>query len=653
MVERNLKPFKEAVASLAVAPGLRYKDTSAYGITENEITVTAGGSQFGTTGNPGRDAKTYKDVLRIGGKTFMRHQVDPALPPEADREGGADSKARPGRWALGMDDGDVLVDEALTRTEKPSKLAADLSKALASLEKDPSPSRYDTKLRKKMVSGTRGLGIDTSAGRLWVTESQPHRVLRLEPYDLRQSISDVEGQMEKGEEPRTIPRVTSGPLASRGSEGFDLVPLSGQDAEKMLDTLVEYAEQLKDATDDGISFSLSGSGDMTCSSAGCRDTERFTGEVSSKAREKRVTDGRVTAFMSARFSIDGKPAGQCTSEPRTFTVKGTSVSGTLTCSNAGAGPLFTSISAAYKNRAEAESRARNGATVRYSIPLTADTHVSAQALAKVEAKKLADLAKSERAAAKCATSHSFPSGTQVLLADGTTRAIEDIHVGDRVAASAPRTGITAARPVTNIFTNEDDKDFTQFTITTEQGPGTITATDNHPFWVANDQQWKEAGELQVGDELRTPDDAHATVTEVRDQQGPQRTHDLTVNDLHTYYVLAGDTPVLVHNSGGCPDLDALLQSGMRPAKGKTTHAGREYQKHMNRGDLPVVPGKELATAGQNLLKDILTNPQTTRSAVKSGNFAGGTRYIMPDPDGGRGIGATFDANGQFQYFGRY
>lgn len=74
---------------------------------------------------------------------------------------------------------------------------------------------------------------------------------------------------------------------------------------------------------------------------------------------------------------------------------------------------------------------------------------------------------------------------------------------------------------------------------------------------------------------------------------------------------------------------------------------------MNRGGLPVVPGKELKTAGQDLLDDILANPQTSRSAVNSGNFAGGTGCIMPDPAGGRGIGATFDANGQFQYFGRY
>lgn len=30
-----------------------------------------------------------------------------------------------------------------------------------------------------------------------------------------------------------------------------------------------------------------------------------------------------------------------------------------------------------------------------------------------------------------------------------------------------------------------------------------------------------------------------------------RTYNLTVDDLHTYYVLAGDTPVLVHNSDSC------------------------------------------------------------------------------------------------------
>lgn len=37
---------------------------------------------------------------------------------------------------------------------------------------------------------------------------------------------------------------------------------------------------------------------------------------------------------------------------------------------------------------------------------------------------------------------------------------------------------------------------------------------------------------------------------MRRHTGSQRTYDLTVDSVHTYYVVAGDTPVLVHNCGG-------------------------------------------------------------------------------------------------------
>jgi hypothetical protein len=181
----------------------------------------------------------------------------------------------------------------------------------------------------------------------------------------------------------------------------------------------------------------------------------------------------------------------------------------------------------------------------------------------------------------------------------------------------------------------------------------IRATEGHPFWLPELHQWVGAGQLQVGSLLQTSSGTWVQVVQVAKRTATQRVHNLTINKLHTYHVLADTAPLLVHDCGGGPDLDALSQSGMRPAKGNTTHAGREYQKHMNRGDLPVVPGKQLKSAGQDMLDDILTNPKTATSPVNSGNFAGGTRYIMPDPAGGRGIGATFDANGQFQYFGRY
>jgi hypothetical protein len=124
-------------------------------------------------------------------------------------------------------------------------------------------------------------------------------------------------------------------------------------------------------------------------------------------------------------------------------------------------------------------------------------------------------------------------------------------------------------------------------------------------------------------------------------------YNLAIDDIHTYYVLAGNMPVLVHNTGPCtPDLTAMSATGARPAKGGLTHAGREYQKHMGRGELPVVGGKDFDMAGQNLLDDILTAPGTRTVVNSGGNFQGGSTFIRSD-----GIGATFDANGTFQYFG--
>ncbi|MFI9366750.1 polymorphic toxin-type HINT domain-containing protein [Kitasatospora sp. NPDC053057] len=266
------------------------------------------------------------------------------------------------------------------------------------------------------------------------------------------------------------------------------------------------------------------------------------------------------------------------------------------------------------------------------------------------------------AKARASLCHSFTAGTLVLMADGQRKPIEQLVVGDEVLATDPQTGKTTHKAVTAVIETPNDEDFTDLSLQGTQaagasdGPGksTLTTTWHHPFWSLTSGRWTEASELHLGEELRTPDGAAVAVTGVRNYHQQVLTYNLTIADLHTYYVLAGNTPVLVHNSTPCgPDLDALSKSGMRPDKGKMTRAGREYQKHMNRGDLPVVPGKELDSTGQNLLDDILTNPNTTVGPVTSGNFAGGTRYVMPDAAGGRGFGATFDANGDFQYFGRY
>ncbi|MEV7773311.1 RHS repeat-associated core domain-containing protein [Kitasatospora sp. NPDC086791] len=153
--------------------------------------------------------------------------------------------------------------------------------------------------------------------------------------------------------------------------------------------------------------------------------------------------------------------------------------------------------------------------------------------------------------------NSFPSGTKVLMGDGTLKSIEDIHEGDVVMATDPQTGETHPEPVTATITTPDDKDFTDLTLTDDAGPrgppaadqAKITSTHHHPYWSETRRQWVDAGELTPGEHLRQPDGTTLTIQTVRNYPYAVTTHNLTVNLLHTYYVLAGATPVLVHNCG--------------------------------------------------------------------------------------------------------
>ncbi|MER7822688.1 polymorphic toxin-type HINT domain-containing protein [Streptomyces sp. NPDC096097] len=150
--------------------------------------------------------------------------------------------------------------------------------------------------------------------------------------------------------------------------------------------------------------------------------------------------------------------------------------------------------------------------------------------------------------------NSFPTGTRVQMADGTSKAIEDVQVGDKVLATDPQTGRTEAKTVTATITTPDDKEFTDLTLTDDANPRgppvTLTSTSHHPHWSETRRQWLDAGDFAEGEQLRRPDGSTVTVKVTRNYPLAVTTHNLTVDDFHTYYVLAGATPVLVHNCGG-------------------------------------------------------------------------------------------------------
>jgi hypothetical protein len=140
--------------------------------------------------------------------------------------------------------------------------------------------------------------------------------------------------------------------------------------------------------------------------------------------------------------------------------------------------------------------------------------------------------------------NSFPGTTQVLMADGSRRPISQVGVGDLVTATDPASGQLRARQVTDTFKHDTQR----LVDVAVAGGGKLASTAGHKFYVV-DRGWTLVSDLRVGDRLRTPDGSVRAVTALHDRSGltPRTVYDLTVDDLHTFFVLAGATPVLVHN----------------------------------------------------------------------------------------------------------
>ncbi|MFI6830482.1 RHS repeat-associated core domain-containing protein [Kribbella sp. NPDC050241] len=157
-----------------------------------------------------------------------------------------------------------------------------------------------------------------------------------------------------------------------------------------------------------------------------------------------------------------------------------------------------------------------------------------------------------KAAARC---NSFEPGTLVLLANGKTKPIDKIEVGDGVLASEPSSGEVASHPVVATIIGEGTKKLVDIAVAPKdadsRGVQHLVATDGHPFYLPGPHQWVTAADLAVGDELSSLGSSEPVRVVARTRyEAVARVHNLTVAGPHTYYVMAGATPVLVHNCGG-------------------------------------------------------------------------------------------------------
>ncbi|MFF4853967.1 RHS repeat-associated core domain-containing protein [Streptomyces rubiginosohelvolus] len=265
-----------------------------------------------------------------------------------------------------------------------------------------------------------------------------------------------------------------------------------------------------------------------------------------------------------------------------------------------------------------------------------------EALAKAESALEAAKKRAAEASSGICERHSFLPDTKVLTANGKTKRIKDVKLGEKIIATDPKTGRTTVREVVRTITTEDDKDFVDLTIATKpDGAGskfgkgdhpadptsdgastaTLTSTVNHPFWSPSERKWIEAGDLTPGMTLRTADGDTATVVGNRAFEQRQRTHDLTIRDVHTYYVLAGVTPVLVHNcDGGTPSA---------PAGEASVHLDRPNGHAL----ISIRSGDEVLSTHQFGGADLPTNGVATFDPATLSPTTINVRVPLPNPGG--------------------
>ncbi|MFD8718295.1 polymorphic toxin-type HINT domain-containing protein [Streptomyces sp. NPDC059629] len=234
--------------------------------------------------------------------------------------------------------------------------------------------------------------------------------------------------------------------------------------------------------------------------------------------------------------------------------------------------------------------------------------------------------------------NSFVPGTEVLMADGSTKPIEDVRTGDKVLATDPETGRTEVKTVTAEITGKGLKHLVRITLTVKDKKGakhtvSVTATDGHPFWVAELHRWIDAGDLRTAERLTTAAGAEVSITAVHRWTRPATVHNITVADLHTYYVLAGGTSVLVHNAGLCPEGAASVWD-----RGSFETLERSFDYHWQKHAEPLNISREQYLRDSKEWAEQLAQPGGKKGydargqRDEDGNWA--VKYS--DPGGGKG-----------------
>ncbi len=140
----------------------------------------------------------------------------------------------------------------------------------------------------------------------------------------------------------------------------------------------------------------------------------------------------------------------------------------------------------------------------------------------------------------------FIAGTQVEMADGTRKRIEQIKPGDRVksrdqAASDFAPTLTGMVKRTQVHRHDG-------TLLLKFADGsTVHTTKEHPFYV-HGRGFTPAGDLHVGDEVSEDGTQTDRIAAIVNLSATETVYNFEVAGSHTYFVKAGDAWLWVHNT---------------------------------------------------------------------------------------------------------
>jgi uncharacterized protein YegL len=460
------KPFTAAISALAAEPMAHYQ-ANLGGLGTANVYVTPNDEMIGTVTD---DSDTI-DVLVADDREYMKLPSSD-LPASGNP---VQQKVMAGKWLTGTLV-TTLAGNIQSDFQTPLSLAATLAGEL-SAGTDPgnaTPSPTATATASMPPAGSQGTTVGgvpvveatTPDGGIYVTKNQPYRVVSVAP-----------GAHTAAGSKSTAPSADAFVRPDADAGSVQLLQETAGDVASEYQTLESDTRQLSQADDTDLSFDLKGKANVSCGSGGCTASATVTSDGSDSGD----TSGDVTGYMTASLSIDGKSAGTC-SNTGSLPVNGT---GTISCSDAGAGSVFDSVKSEKEAAALQQSADEGGAEVSYEVPYEAETYT--YAAPQVNASGLVSEEQAEDDAAQGAKTPALtnaqaadlarylgyhPTGTtgggQPVFTNGTTFISPDSAspAGGtwRIASSAQGLQSTSARTAT-----------TDALLTEIAGPGGISA----------------------------------------------------------------------------------------------------------------------------------------------------------------------------------